>query len=122
MKYRHGESPLVIKSTLLCVYGRYIAGQLRSRNYYRTSDQVEGSTLAVKNNVSEAQCAESGLDFIHKLKLAQKELYEADGIVCTLQGRDGIETYVRETFIDLCAELNRLLSASIFTATKNLTR
>lgn len=84
--------------------GRHIAGQiLRS-----------GTSPAP--NYAEARGAESHADFIHKLKVAHKELNETEVwlqiiITAKWQSRDKLGR-----LLDECGQLARILSASIKTA------
>lgn len=50
---------------------------LRKANHFYLADQLFRSALAVGANIHEAQSAESRSDFIHKFKLANKEIWEA---------------------------------------------
>ena len=86
-------------------------------NGYRTSySQCE----SVAANYAEACEAESGKDFVHKLKVSMKELSETR-IWLKLIGESG---YVEKTkladLISESKELSRILSASVITAKKKI--
>ncbi len=72
------------------------------------------------NNVSEAQFSESRKDFIHKLKVAQKEVNEGRNIAKTLTDEEDVDQGVVAEFLDLADQIGRMLTSSISTATKNL--
>lgn len=110
---------MVIKSTLLVIYGRHMCYQLQRRKLFRTANQLEGAVLSVRNNIAEARSAESRADFIHKLKLADKELCEAEGIIATLSVREGLDDAYKSTLCGLTDELTRILGAAIATAKRN---
>jgi len=116
---RHSESPLVNASMLLAIYARSVSRNLIAKNLNRTAGQLEGAALSVRNNVAEAQSPESRRDFIHKLKIAHKELIEAEGILATLTQAEGLTAAQKETLMLLCDSIGRLLSSSIATAIRN---
>ncbi len=117
---RRSESPLIMKSTLLAIYGRDIARRLRILHCYRTADQLEGAVISVRNNIGEAQSPQSRRDFISKSKIAQKEVFEAEGILVTLSVKDGVSSAEKETLCLLVDEIGRMLSAAITTAYRNM--
>ena len=48
----------------------------KKHHEYNKSDQVDRSASAIGANYSEAVCAESSQDYVHKLGIAQKEANE----------------------------------------------
>ena len=84
------------------------------------ADQLFRSSTGIAANYAEACEAESAKDFVHKLKIAMKELSETR-IWLRLIGESG---YVEEAKLsDLVAEsreLSRILSASVTTAKKKI--
>ena len=116
---RREESPLVIKSRLLARYGRDLSIKLAQRRLFRYADQLQGCTLSVANNVSEAQSPFSRADFIAKLKIAQKEAYETETVCSLLDGIPGIEQSEIDDIMVVLGEVCRMLSASIATAKRN---
>lgn len=117
---RRSDSPLIIKSTLLAIYGREIARGLRGLHQFRMADQLEGAVISVRNNIGEAQSPQSHRDFISKCKIAQKENFEAEGMLAILTIRDGLSPAQKETVLLLTDEIGKMLTASIVTAHKNM--
>ena len=113
------DSPLLIKARLLAIYGNYLSECLKKERKLRSADQLEGATLSVANNISEAQSPSSRLDFIAKLKIAQREAYEAETICVILARVKSVTPNMRITMFELLQEICKLLTASIVTAKKN---
>ena len=86
--------------------GRHVAGQLLR------------SGTSPAPNYAEARGAESTKDFIHKLKIAFKELNESN-VWLEISKRSQLlyESDVRPVF-DECIELQKIISSSIKTAEK----
>ena len=84
------------------------------------ADQLFRSSTSIAANYAEACEAESAKDFVHKLKVAMKELSETR-IWLRLIGESG---YVEKNkLVDLIGEskeLSRILSASVTTAKKKI--
>jgi four helix bundle protein len=84
------------------------------------ADQLFRSSTSVAANYAEACEAESGKDFVHKLKVSMKELSETR-IWLKLIGESG---YVEKTkladLISESKELSRILSASVITTKKKI--
>ena len=71
-------------------------------------------------NYGEAQGAESRADFIHKLKVALKELRESRVWLLLIQRKDLAGPADRlQPLVDECGELISILFASVRTAQKN---
>src|SRR5262249_52126752 len=70
-------------------------------------------------NYAEAQPAESRADFIHKLKIALKELNETSTWLRILQGSIAVKADLLSRLVAENAELCRILVASIQTARRN---
>ena len=86
--------------------GKHIAGQiLRS-----------GTSPAP--NYAEARSAESNADFVHKLKIALKELNETSVWLRMVCGAELMTTELLAALIDENQQLCRILNASIKTAKK----
>lgn len=84
--------------------GRHVAGQiLRS-----------GTSPAP--NYAEARGAESSADFIHKLKVAHKELNETEVWLQIIIASEWQSNKKLARLLDECGQLARILSASIKTA------
>jgi four helix bundle protein len=67
-------------------------------------------------NHGEARSAESTADFIHKLKIAVKELNESEVWIRIIIASDLMEAYLLESLLDECLQLQRILNTSIKTA------
>jgi four helix bundle protein len=97
-----------------------IAGKLpATRASEHISRQILRSGTSPAPNYGEARGAESRADFVHKMKIALKELNETSvWLKMTLRARlVGQETIA--PVIDECRQLSRILSASIHTARRN---
>ena len=84
------------------------------------ADQLFRSSTSVAANYAEATQSESRKDFVHKLKVALKELNESRTWLKIIAeadyvGKDSLVGLVSES-----EELSRILSASVITARKGL--
>jgi four helix bundle protein len=91
--------------------------QLRLRDI---TIQLRRSATSVGANISEAQKAQSRADFIHKMKLAQKELQEAEYWIELCKDLPGCELS-QEIEPDILS-MRKLFSAIISSAIKGRTR
>ncbi len=89
---------------------------------YVMSKQVLRSGTSIGANVEEGNQAQSKADFIHKLSIAQKEAFETDYWLRLLRESDFITKSQAVSLIEDCRELQKLLSASIKTAKRNLAK
>jgi len=88
------------------------------KHEYNIADQIQRSGSAIGANHREATYAESNLDFIHKLQIAQKECNET---LYWLELLKEAEYISEEQFKSLYAdgeEIMRMLTASIVSAKK----
>lgn len=86
---------------------------------YSLSDQLFRSSTSVAANYAEAAEAESSKDFVHKLKVAIKELSETR-VWLKIIGETGyLDKSKLEDLVAEAVELTRILSASIITARRN---
>ena len=84
------------------------------------ADQLFRSSTSIAANYAEACEAESAKDFVHKLKIAMKELSETR-IWLRLIGEAGyIENAKLADLLGESRELSRILSASVTTAKKKI--
>ena len=90
--------------------GRHVSGQL-----------LRSGTAPAAHH-SEARSAESQKDFIHKLKIAVKELNETDVWLCIVIASHMLPPYMLASILDECHQLQRILGASIQTARKSVHR
>ena len=80
------------------------------------SDQVFRSATSVAANYAEAAETESRKDFVHKLKVAMKELSETRVWLKIIVESGYIEHRKLDALIAESIELTRILSASVITA------
>lgn len=85
-------------------------------------DQLFRSATSVAANYAEAEEAESRADFVHKLKLALKELSEARVWLRIIGSSGYLDGKLLESLIGESIELSRMLGSSIVTARKNNTK
>jgi four helix bundle protein len=83
------------------------------------SRQILRSGTSPAPNYGEARSAESRADFIHKLKIALKELNETRVWLKMTQRARLMGKDIAEPALDECRQLSRMLSASIQTARRN---
>ena len=84
------------------------------------ADQLFRSSTSVAANYAEACEAESGKDFVHKLKVSMKELSETR-IWLKLIGESGyVEMTKLADLLSESKELSRILSASVITTKKKI--
>ena len=84
--------------------GRHVAGQL-----------LRSGTSPAPHH-AEARSAESPSDFVHKLKIAVKELNESEVWLRIIIAADMQSASRLEDLLDECNQLQRILSTSIRTA------
>lgn len=86
------------------------------------SGQILRSGTSPAPNYAEARGAESNQDFIHKLKIAHKELNETE-VWLKIIVESKMQTSTKlGPLLDECSQLARILSASIKTARKSSTK
>lgn len=90
------------------------------RREYVLSKQILRSGTSIGANIEESVHAQSKIDFIHKLSIAQKEANETNYWLRLLKDTGYIEEKLAESFITDCDEIQRMLTASIKTAKSNL--
>jgi len=90
------------------------------RREYVLSKQVLKSGTSIGANIEESVHAQSKVDFVHKLSIAQKEANETNYWLRLLKDAGYIEEKHAESFLTDCGEIQRLLTASIKTAKSNL--
>ena len=80
------------------------------------ADQLFRSSTSVAANYAEAAEAESRIDFIHKLKIAMKELSESRVWLKIIGESAYVPRSKLDDLINETEELSRILAASIITA------
>lgn len=76
MKQLSNENPILEKTIVFSLSIIEYCEQLESLQKYNLANQLFKSATSIGANVHEAQNSESMLDFIHKLKIAAKEVDE----------------------------------------------
>lgn len=84
------------------------------------SKQVLRSGTSIGANIEESVHAQSKIDFIHKLSIAQKEASETSYWIKLLRDSDYLNAKLAESLFNDCEEIQKLLTASIKTAKSNL--
>ncbi len=91
-----------------------------NKNEFVMSRQLLKSGTSIGANAREAQHAESGADFIHKLSISQKEIGET---MYWLELLHATEFITKAEFISIikdCEELYAMITSSILTKKNNL--
>lgn len=84
------------------------------------SKQILRSATSVGANYSEALGAESPSDFIHKISISLKELYETQYWLELLRDSNYINDEYFKQLYDLSEEIMKMMTASILTKKKNI--
>lgn len=93
---------------------------VKEKQEYTLSKQVLRSGTSIGANVEEASQAQSKVDFIHKLSISQKESFETHCWIRLLRDSKLINSNLAASLLSDCQELQKLLTASIKTAKRNL--
>ena len=86
---------------------------------YVLSKQILRSGTSIGANITEANRAQSKMDFVHKLSIALKEADETEYWLNLLRDSDYLTVAQAQSLLDDCASLQRLLTASMNTAKRN---
>ena len=84
------------------------------------ADQLFRASTSIAANYAEACEAESGKDFIHKLKVSMKELSETRIWLKLIVESDYLEKVKLADLISESKELSRIFAASVMTTKKKL--
>ncbi|MCB9315334.1 MAG: four helix bundle protein [Lewinellaceae bacterium] len=115
------ESPLREKSFLLAIrIVRLCRILVEEKKEYVISKQLVRSGTNPGAMVREAANAESGLDFIHKLAIAQKETGETQYWLELMHATDVLSEKEFQSIFADTEEIMKLLRSSILTKKKNL--
>ena len=87
---------------------------------YNIADQIQRSGTSIGANHREAIAAESDVDFVHKLAVAQKECNETLYWLELLKETGYIDEQMFTSFYADAEEIMRMLTASIITVKKRL--
>src|SRR4051812_38135609 len=77
------------------------------------SKQVLRSGTSIGANIEESKQAQSKVDFIHKMSIANKEAFETNYWLRLLRDSELIKPAIAESLISDCEELQKILVASI---------
>lgn len=91
---------------------------LTSQNDTIIGRQILRSGTSIGANYSEALSAESNSDFVHKLKVSLKEIYETQYWLDLLVNIEYINQTLYKSLYDDAEELRKLFAASVLTAAK----
>ena len=83
-------------------------------------DQLFRSATSVPANYAEAEEPESRKDFIHKMKVAMKELAESRSWLRIIAASGYLDKKRLDPLIDESLELTRMMGASVATARRKL--
>ena len=84
------------------------------------SKQILRSGTSIGANIEEAGQAQSKPDFIHKLSIAQKESFETHYWLRLLRDSGLLGSKIADSMIEDVIEVQKLITASIKTAKRNL--
>lgn len=87
---------------------------------YNNGDQIQRSGTSIGANYSEACFAETDIDFIHKMGIAQKEAYETMYWLKVLYGSELISQTMYDEYFSDVEELMRMITSSIVTVKTRL--
>lgn len=96
---------------------RFMADEHRE---FVLSKQVLRSGTSIGANIEESVHAQSKIDFVHKLSIAQKEANETNYWLRLLKDSGYLKENLAESLLNDCVEIQKLLAASIKTAKSNL--
>lgn len=94
--------------------------ELRSIKEYSMSEQLLRSGTSIGANVSESISAESSIDFIHKLSIAQKEANETIFWIKLLSRTKYIPLETSSSLIKDCDEIRKIISSTILSTKKKI--
>jgi four helix bundle protein len=112
------DGPVVQKSMAFSISLVKYCDLLTERKKFIISNQLLKSGTSVGANIFEAQYAESRLDFIHKMKIAQKEANETMYWLILCEKIDQLN--IQDELINSLNEILAILSKIITTSKKNL--
>ena len=110
-------SPTMDKSKELAIISIRYCREIEKAKRPDIADQLGRSSASAGANIREAQFAESRKDFIHKMKIAYKELSETEYWLELC--KEGFEIQSDKNPFPIILELKKLLSATIATAKRN---
>jgi four helix bundle protein len=112
------DGPIVQKSLTFSIEIIKLCEILTENKKFIISNQLLKSGTSIGAQVFEAQYSESRIDFIHKMKIAQKEANETLYWLILCKKMEGI--VVNENIPNILNEILAILSKIIVTSKKNL--
>jgi len=112
------DGPIVQKSMTFSIAIIKHCDFLNERRKFIISNQLLKSGTSIGANIFEAQYAESRIDFIHKMKIAQKEANETLYWLILCENIEKLR--IQEELISNLNEVLAILSKIITTSKKNL--
>lgn len=82
--------------------------------------QIIKSGTSIGANINEAVCAESKQDFIHKLKISEKEAIETQFWLRILYRSNKLDENYFVDLMEKCSTLKKILSSIIMSTKQNL--
>lgn len=116
------NSPLIELSKKVSDDCIYICRELNNAKEFIISNQLKKSCTSIGANIGESLYAESKKDFIHKLHIASKECSESIYWIKIIKDNNIIEDTRIKSMYNTCFSIKRMLSASIYTAKKNISQ
>jgi four helix bundle protein len=96
---------------------QYLVGEHKE---FVLSKQVMKSGTSIGANIEESAHAQSRIDFVHKLSIAQKEASETNYWIRLLRDTGYVNAKLADSLLSDCEELQKLLTSSIKTAKRNI--
>lgn len=108
------ENPIVLKTFSFAVNAARYCQILQENKNFPLANQLFKSSTSIGANVKEAQNAESKADFIHKFKIAIKEVDETEywlALCKALYDHKELES-LNEQLIEIQKIINKIISTS----------
>lgn len=112
------KGPIYFKSQELAIEGIKLANELQKMHRFEIANQFLKSVTSVGANIHEAQGAESKRDFLHKLKISQKELNETIYWIKIIS--KGYDLDIPQVLLDLIEDCRKLLNTIIANTIRNM--
>ena len=112
------DGPIVQKTLAFAISIVKYCESLSEKKKFIISNQLLKSGTSIGANVFEAQYAESRIDFIHKMKIAQKEANETLFWLILCERMEGLK--IQQETMDVLNEILAILSKIVTTSKKNL--
>lgn len=114
MRTDYSNNPIVKKCIEFSLKMIHYCDTLEQKKKYTIARQLLRSATSIGANVMEAQSAESKADFIHKLKIADKEAFET--LYWMILCKESEHYDLPQNLLDLLDEIMRLLNSIIHSA------